>query len=297
MQAQETNPLPVAAPAQKDMAEWIATNDVPWQAAYKRDVTDVHEAELGNLKRQYLAALEAALGKASSASDLKGALALRDEQKRFTETRVLPEPDEATEAASVKQLRAAFRPQFARVENEAAGRAKALYAKYDQALAQAQAQLTQRQRLDDAVLVQKKREEVAAAWIKPGVPEKASPPAPAPVVAKTAATPAGPAVAKMGATPASPDAKSADDAKLTELTRTAWTWNSPPGKDTIKFAKDGTCVNTRFAGSFSLNGDKVIVSTPTFRKSYLTFDFEKGEFTGYDSFTNQKITGRRTNRK
>lgn len=87
------------------------------------------------------------------------------------------EQDDAADAAAVKQLRAAIRVQLARVEKESAIRAKALHAKYDAVLAQAQAQLTQRQRLDDAVLVQTKREEVAAAWLA-GVP---APVAPVPV--------------------------------------------------------------------------------------------------------------------
>jgi len=50
-----------------------------------------------------------------------------------------------------------------------AARAKALRAKYDQVLAQAQTQLTQRQRLEDALLVKAKRDEVAAAWIMPAI--------------------------------------------------------------------------------------------------------------------------------
>jgi len=46
-----------------------------------------------------------------------------------------------------------------RLEKERSARAKALHAKYDQFLAQAQSQLTQHQRLDDALLVKARREE------------------------------------------------------------------------------------------------------------------------------------------
>src|SRR4051794_29759096 len=106
---EKAQPPAAAAPAQKEMLEWLATNDAPWQAAFKREVTDPREAELAAVKRLYLAALENSIAKASSANDLKGALALRDEQKRFTETSALPDRDEATDAASVKQLRATFR--------------------------------------------------------------------------------------------------------------------------------------------------------------------------------------------
>ena len=158
---------------------------------FKRDVSDVHDTELNKLKLQYLTSLESAIAKASAASDLKGALALRNEQKRFGDTNVFPEQDEAADAASVKQLRAAIRVQFARLEKENAARAKALHAKYDQVLAQAQAQLTQRQRLDDAVLVQTKREEVAATWITPAIKaasEKTEAVKTPPVIQKPAAT-------------------------------------------------------------------------------------------------------------
>jgi len=167
-----------AEPAQSDMQKWIATTDAQWQAAFKRDVTDAHEAELSKLKLQYLTSLETGIAKASAASDLAGAVALRDEQKRFGDTNVFPEKDEAADAAPVKQLRAAIRLQIARLEKERDARAKALLAKYDQVLAQAQSQLTQRQRLDDALLVKAQREEAAAAWATPANaagPEKKDP--------------------------------------------------------------------------------------------------------------------------
>ena len=150
------------------MQKWIATTGAQWQAVFKRDVTDVHETELNKLKLQYLTSLETAIAKASAAGDLDGALALRNEQKRFAETNVFPEQDDAADA-SVKQLRAAIRAQLAPLEKDSAARAKALHAKYDPVLAQAQAQLTQRGRLDDALLVKAKRGEVASAWLA-GIP-------------------------------------------------------------------------------------------------------------------------------
>ena len=97
----------------------------------------------------------------------------------------------------MKQIRAAIRAQLAKLEKDSAARAKTLHAKYDQVLAQAQTQLTQRQRLDEALLVKNKRDEVAAAWLA-GIPAtpvpataeqpKPKPPVPIPTVA-TASTP------------------------------------------------------------------------------------------------------------
>ena len=170
-QAQDNPPpAPPAEAAQTEMQKWIATTDAQWQAAFKRDVTDVHEAELNKVKLQYLTALEDGIKKASGAGDLKGAVALRDEQKRFGDTQLFPEKDEEGAAPSVKAVRTAIRAQVPKIEKDHAARAKALQGKYDQFLAQSQSQLTKAQRLDDALLLQAKRDEVAAAWLA-GIPE------------------------------------------------------------------------------------------------------------------------------
>ncbi len=174
-----------AAP-KTEMQKWIETTDAQWQAAFKRDVADWQEAELNKAKVQYISALEDGIKKASTAGDLKGALALRDEQKRFADTQLFPEQDDAADPAAVKQIRAAIRVQIAKANTERATRAQALHAKYDAALAQTQVQLTKAQRLDDALLVQAKRDEVKGAWLA-GLPATSpAPPEPkpaAPVIA------------------------------------------------------------------------------------------------------------------
>ena len=160
---------PSSAPTQSEMQKWIASTDAQWQATLKHDVIDVREAELSKLKQQFGVALDAAISKASAAGDLDAAVAFRDERKRFTESGAFPEQDGAAEAASVKQLRAPFRIQLTTLEKENALRTKALYDRYEQLLSQAQTQLTQHGRLDDALLVKAKREEVTAAWMTPTV--------------------------------------------------------------------------------------------------------------------------------
>jgi hypothetical protein len=168
VQAQDNvAPASTSTPAQSEMQKWIDATDAQWQGAFQRDVTDVHEAEAKKLMLQYLNLLEEAIVKVSKAGDLDGAVALRAEQKRFGDTQLFSEQDEPGDPAAVKQARAAIRGLLAQLEKGRATRAKALHAKYDQVLAQAQAQLTQRQRLDDALLVKAKRDEVAAAWITP----------------------------------------------------------------------------------------------------------------------------------
>jgi hypothetical protein len=205
VQAQE-NPPPAPpaadAPAKTEMRKWIEATDAQWQAAFKRDVTDAREAEAKKLMLQYLTSLEDAIKKASLASDLDGAVALRNEQKRFGETQIFPEQDDAADAAAVKQIRTAIRGQLAKSDRETVTRAKALHTKYDLVLSQAQAQLTQRQRLDDALLVKAKRDEVSAAWLA-GVPVAVAPAAvveqPKPPVTLPVGTKAGPALAKVEA--------------------------------------------------------------------------------------------------
>ena len=180
------------------MQKWIEATDAQWQAAFKRDVTDVHDAELNKVKLQYITALEDGTKKASAANDLKGALALRNEQKRFGETQVFPEKDEEGDAPAVKGIRAAIRVQLAKAEKDSAARAKALHAKYDQVLAQAQTQLTKAQRLDDAQLVQTKRDEVAAAWLIGGSAAPAAPAQPLPPAITPVAKPAVAAAGRAG---------------------------------------------------------------------------------------------------
>ncbi len=153
-----------AAP-KTEMQKWIETTDAQWQAAFKRDVADWQEAELNKAKVQYIAALEEGIKKVSATGDLNGALALRNEQKRFGDTQHFPEQDDAADPAAVKQIRAVIRAQLAKVNADRATRAQALHTKYDAALAQAQVQLTKAQRLDDALLVQAKRDDVKGAWL------------------------------------------------------------------------------------------------------------------------------------
>lgn len=201
--AQDTA-APPAAVDQTEMQKWIAATDAQWQAVFKRDVTDVHVTELEKLKQQYVTSLEAAVTKASAAGDLDGAVALRNEQKRFAGPNIFPNPDDADDAATVKQIRAVLRAQIAMLDKDTATRTKALHAKYDHVLAQGQTQLTQRQRLDDALLVKAKREEVAAAWIRLAVPaatEKTTPPAatPATYAQKPVTPPKVPVMAKVKA--------------------------------------------------------------------------------------------------
>ena len=222
--AQE-NPSPAAAAApaeaKTEMQKWIEATDAQWQAVFQRDVTEVREAEVKKLMLQYLNMLEEAIGRASKAGDLKGALALRDEQKRFGETQLFPEKDDAADtAAALKEIRTAIRAHLAKLDTDTAVRAKALHAKYDQVLAQAQLQLTQAKRLDDALLVQTKRDEVAAAWMTPAAAAAGNANAPATPPAAAVQKPPAPPKVPFGTKAGPVFAKvEAEEVKLVPLSK------------------------------------------------------------------------------
>ena len=287
--AQE-NPAPTApaaeAPAQTDMQKWLATTDAQWQGAFKRDVADVYETELNKVKLQYLTSLDDGIKKASAANDLNGALALRKEQKRFGDTNVFLEKDEEGDAALVKAVRAAIRAQLAQLQTKNAARAKALLAKYDPVLAKAQAQLTQRGQLDDALLVKTKREEVAAAWL--GAAAKAASGGEPP----SGDTPAIPAVG-------GPE-KPGNDQPLAEfLPRTKWLMYGRNDR-VVEFHNDGKFVlddwtQQGLAAEWKANGPNQVTVTITSDKfknltATLNFDETRSWFTGTDLDKTRKIT-------
>ncbi len=261
---------PAAAP-QSEMQKWIATTDEGWQAAFKRDVTDAHEAEVNKLKLQYLNLLEEAVAKASKASDLDGAVALRNEQKRFSDTEFFPETDEAGDAAVVKQTRAALRALLMQAEKNRTARAKALLAKYDAFLADAQARLTKAQRLDDALLVKGKREEVAKFWSGPGVATagNAAPPAPANPATAQSGFPPRTATTKPAA-PAKPAvspniAATGGDPKSAIVGIWRFSWDKNGWNEARDFKADGTFTipengKEKGGGKWEVAGNKIIVT-------------------------------------
>ena len=138
--------------------------DRPQQENFQKQVAKPFEAALADLRARYLASLDAAVAKASAASRLEEALAYRTERLAFEKAPQVAADDETT-PPPLKALRAAFRQQLARLELDRTTKAKALFAEYDAVLAKNQSLLTQHQRLDDALLLKTKRDEIARAWI------------------------------------------------------------------------------------------------------------------------------------
>ncbi|HSH92589.1 MAG TPA: hypothetical protein VK968_00415, partial [Roseimicrobium sp.] len=164
---------PAPPKANAEMQQWLETVEAQWQAALSKEATTPLEDEKAKLVQQYSAAIETNLNKASSAGNLDLAVLWRNERDRFAGAKEVPADDDATTTPELKQLRVAWRAQMARLEKDRTERTKAVQVRYDQVLEKAQTQFTQQQRLDEAVMVKNKREQIAARGPGPQVPATA----------------------------------------------------------------------------------------------------------------------------
>lgn len=189
--AEEPNPLsapPAPTDATAAMRNWIESVDTDWQAVYAKEVTAPAQVAKEKATAQYLAVAEVNFARATTAGDLDQALVWQRERDGLKQGWDVPEEDEAETPAEMKKQRTLWRTEMARIEKERLVRSKAVQARYDQVLANAQLQLTQRQRIDEALLVKKKRDEIAAAWAPPANSDAT----PAASAAETAKNPTGP---------------------------------------------------------------------------------------------------------
>jgi hypothetical protein len=158
-------PVAPPAPSQPATRLWLDTLDAQWQPLFTREVTSRFDSEAAQLAQQYLATLDANIAAAATAGNLDLTVLWRKEREHFLSAKDVPPTDAAGDPAALKSARATFRTQAARTATERATRARALHARYDQLLAQAQMQLTQQQRIEDALAVKTRREEIARAWL------------------------------------------------------------------------------------------------------------------------------------
>ncbi len=161
-----TAPMAPAAPVSEFM-QWLTTTDETWKATFQREAAGPFEAGVAKLKEQYLAAVDANLTTLSKSGKIEEAVLFRDERVRFGLRDGVPDEDDAATPATLKQMRAAYRTQFAKLDKDRFDHSKLVHARYDLLLGQTQSALAQRQRLDDALLVKNKRAEIATAWLVP----------------------------------------------------------------------------------------------------------------------------------
>lgn len=190
-------PVPAPAPMPSETAKWLTGADGPWQAGFERDVLAPFNQGVGELKKQFIAALDSQIVIATQSSKLDDAAALRGERQRLVDGGEVPMTDEAAVPPVLQQLRHFFRGNFVRLDAERFNRAKTFHTSVDATLAQTEAALLQRQRAEEAAEIKAKREQLAALWLKPA----ANLPPPPTMAART--PPGGPAApaSTMKATP------------------------------------------------------------------------------------------------
>jgi len=161
----------VATPSpQAEMKRWLEDLDEQWRAIRTKEVTAPYDLEVGKTRQRYLASVETGLAKATSAGDLEAVLVWRKERDQFSTAKDIVTEGEQNVPAAIKQLRLAWKAEIDRLIKDRDEKTKGVLARYDAALAKAQALLTQRTRIDDALLVKNRREQIATTWA-PGVAE------------------------------------------------------------------------------------------------------------------------------
>lgn len=185
-------PVPVTpAPAAKetsDMAAWMAKVDAQYRAPYEKEVLAPYEAGRLDAKQKYLAILTPQLTAAAADARQADSDFLREERQRVFDGKGVPPTDGDKPPAGIIPGRAAYRAQLAKLEQDRARTARLHFDRYDKFLADTQATLGQRQRLEDVALLKTKREALAKEWLPAGII-----PATPSVAVKATPVPRGPA--------------------------------------------------------------------------------------------------------
>jgi hypothetical protein len=150
-----------------DVAARMEQIEVQFQTAYERDILTAHKIAVADLDSKYLAAVNRALNAATQKGTLDEALKLREEAQRVRDKGRLPTADLDSVPETLKNLRGTYRASLAQLEQDRETKTKPYYDRRDQLLDAYQKELTQQQRLDDAVMVKSKRDELAASRFQP----------------------------------------------------------------------------------------------------------------------------------
>jgi serine/threonine protein kinase len=156
-----------SAKPKSETEKWVAQMEAVYQPMYRREVTAPFEAGMAELRKSYIASLNRESAGASKAGKLKEAITFRDERQRFEAEGSVPDDGIFARASVMGSLRAAYRAQAARLEADHRKHTASVFGQYDKVLATSQTALTQRQRLDEALLLQQRRETLAKEWAVP----------------------------------------------------------------------------------------------------------------------------------
>lgn len=159
-------PAPATPKPLSEIEKWLTQVETTFQESYAREVLGPYDAAIGELRRSYRAALDQRGGAAGAAGKMEESVAWREERQRFFDDGQKVPPDNSDNPLpAIQPLRASFRAQSAKLESERLARARVQFARFDAAVSPAIAQLTQKQRLEDAQLLKTKRDEIQKAWI------------------------------------------------------------------------------------------------------------------------------------
>jgi hypothetical protein len=138
--------------------------DAPHEEEFRKQVLKPFDTGVASLRARYLAALDAGIARASAANQLADALAWRTERRAFENAQTVA-ADDADAPAGVKALRADFRQQLAKLDEDRMSRARALLAPTTPSSRKIRPSSPSALRLDDALLLKNKRDEIARAWL------------------------------------------------------------------------------------------------------------------------------------
>lgn len=153
-----------------EMTQRLAQIAAQFQAAYERDILPAHNSAVADLDTKYLAAVNRALDAATQRSALEEAVKLREEAQRVTARTTLPSTDPDNLPESLRKLRSTYRISLDKLVQDRDLKAGPYFDRYDQLLEAYQKELTQQQRLDDALKVKARREDLARNRSVPSAP-------------------------------------------------------------------------------------------------------------------------------
>jgi hypothetical protein len=173
--------IPTTPQSAGDIQKWLDDSDAQWTATLAKEAFAASDAEIDKFCQRYLATVEARLAEARKAGSLEAVILWQKEKDAVSITRQMT-ADDPNDPAALKQVRAAGRAEMAKLAQARADKTRAILARYDAALSQAQVALTQRGQIDDALRIKARRDDLAANGL-PGSKEAlaAAPPPAAPI--------------------------------------------------------------------------------------------------------------------
>ena len=147
--------------ASKDVAARLQTLQLQFEAAKVRTLGADHQRRLKDLKSRHIASLENQTAVAAKSMQLEEALAFKKEKEAILSGEELP-PLPFNASSELKFARASYEQQLGTFEQAEQAALKPIYAVYETALTNYLTELSKAQRLEDALLVQEIRDDIAA---------------------------------------------------------------------------------------------------------------------------------------